>query len=126
MLQIVSTNNLQGQHKLESKLGTRFSVTVFLSYYNTIRMTVSDPMDNLFLGTTKHILRIWKSLGYLKKNKLDMIQEKSHQLVVTHDIEKIQRKILYCFDGFDADEYKNWVMLFSMYVLDNVIPKRNK
>ena len=62
----------------------------------------------------------------MKKNKLDMIQEKSDQLVVTQDIEKIQRKILYCFDGFDADEYKNWVMLFSMYVLDNVIPKRNK
>ena len=58
MLQIVSTNNLQGQHKLESKLGIRFSVTVLLSYYNTIRMTASDPMDNLFLGTTKHILRI--------------------------------------------------------------------
>ena len=126
MLQIVSAKNLQDQQKLESKLGTRFSFIAFLSYYDTIKMTVIDHMRNLFLGTAKYILKIWKKLGYLNKNKLDLMQEKTDQFAVPHDIGKIPRKISFCFDGFDADEYKNWVMLFSIYVLADVIPKRDK
>ena len=39
---------------------------------------------------------------------------------------KIPRKISSCSDGFDAGEYKNWVMIFSIYVLDDIIPKRDK
>ena len=51
------------------------------------------------------------------------MQEKTDQFVVPHDTGKIPRKISSSFHGFDADEYKNWVILFSMYVLDDVIPK---
>ena len=86
-------------------------------------MTVIDPMQNVFLGTAKHILKIWNNLVYLDKNKLDLMQEKTDQFVVPHDTGKIPRKISSSFHGFDADEYKNWVILFSMYVLDDVIPK---
>ena len=126
MLQIVSAKNVQDQQKLESKIGTSFSVIASLSYYDTIRMTVVDPIHNFLLGTAKHILKIWKNLGYLNQDKLDLMQEKTDQFVVPHDIGKIQRKISSCFDGFDVDEYKNWVMLFSIYALDDVITKRNK
>ena len=108
------------------KLATRFSVIAFLSYYDTVRMTVIDPMHNFFLGTAKHIVEIWTNLGYLNKNKLDLIQENTDQFVVPHGIGKIPRKISSCFDAFDADEYKNWVMFFSIYVLHDVIPKRGK
>ena len=89
-------------------------------------MAVIDSMHHLFLGKAKHILKIWKKLGYLNKNKLDLLQEKTDQFVVPHDIGKIPRKTSSCFDGFDADECKNWVMLFPIYVLNDVIPKRDK
>ena len=89
-------------------------------------MAVIDSMHHLFLGKAKHILKIWKNLGYLNKNKLDLLQEKTDQFVVPHDIGKIPRKTSSCFDGFDADECKNWVMLFPIYVLNDVIPKRDK
>ena len=55
-------------------------------------MTVIDPMHNFFLGTAKHILKIWKNLGYLNKNKLDLIQEKTDQFVVPHGIGKIPKR----------------------------------
>ena len=126
ILQIVSAKNLQDQQKLESKLATPFSAIAFPSYYDAIRMTVIDPMHNLFHGTAKHFLKIWKNLGYLNKDKLDLMQEKTDQFVVPHNIGKIPRKTSSCFDGFDADEYKNWVMLFSIHMLDDVIPKRHK
>ena len=54
ILQIVSAKNLQDQQKLETKLGTRFSVIAFLSYYHTVKMTVIDRMHNFFLGTAKN------------------------------------------------------------------------
>ena len=98
MLQIASAKNLQEQQKLESSLGTRFSVNAFLSNYDTIRMTVIHRMHNLFLGKQNIF---WNS-------------------------GKIPTKISPYFDGFDADEYKNWVLLFSTYVLDDLIPKRDK
>ena len=58
MLQIVSAKNLQDQQKLESKLATPFSAIAFPSYYDATRMTVIDPMHNLFHGTAKHFLKI--------------------------------------------------------------------
>ena len=54
------------------------------------------------------------------------MQEKTDQFVAPHDIGKIPRKISSCFDAFDADENKNRVMLFSIYVLHDLIPKRGK
>ena len=51
------------------------------------------------------------------------MQEKTDQFVMLQDIGKVPRKISSCFDGFDADENKNGIMLFFLYVLDYVIPK---
>ena len=34
--------------------------------------------------------------------------------VVPNDVGKIPRKIVSSFDGFNTDEYKNW-LLFSVY-----------
>ena len=83
---MISTKNLQDLQKLELKYGIRFSVIAFLSFYDTIGMRATDPMYNLFLGTAKHIFKIWKNLGYLNKNKLDLLQKKTGQFVVPHDI----------------------------------------
>ena len=67
-----------------------------------------------------------KKLGYLNENKLDLMQEKADQFALSHDIGKIPRKISSCFDGFDLDKYKIWILLFHTYVLDDVISKREK
>ena len=38
---------------------------------------------------------------------------------------KIPRKIESGFDGFCADEYHNWTILFSVYALKGVIPQKH-
>ena len=53
-------------------------------------MRAIDPTYNLCFGTTKHIFKIWKNLN---KNKLDLMQKKTSQFVVPHDIGKIRREI---------------------------------
>ena len=80
-------------------------------------------MDFLYLGTAKHILKIWKELEYIDKTTFRKIQEKANEFEVPCDVGKLPRKIESCFDGFTADEYKNWVLLFSIYSLTDLIPK---
>ena len=46
-------------------------------------------MHNLYLGTAKNILKVWKERGYLQKNQLEQLQEKVHECVVRRDIGKI-------------------------------------
>lgn len=55
------------QQKLESKPGERISVIAFLSYYDTTRRTVINPMHNLSLGKAKPIWKIWKNWGIWMK-----------------------------------------------------------
>ena len=45
-------------------------------------MSIVDPMHNLYLGTAKNILKIWKERGYLQKNELEQLQEKVDEFVV--------------------------------------------
>ena len=44
--------------------------------------------------------------------------------VVPNDVGKIPRKIVSSFDGFNTDEYKNW-LLFSVYSVDGIIPSKD-
>ena len=122
MCKSVSANTGQMQNKLKSEFGTRFSVLVLLPYFVTIKMTVIDPLQNLFLGSAKRILKMWKELGYLDRGNLEKIQEHTEEFITPHDVGKIPRNIVSCFDGFNADEFKNWVLLFSLYSLRGVIP----
>lgn len=125
MMEILEADTANDRDKLESMYGTRYSVLAELSYFDTVRMSIVDPMHNLFLGTSKHLLKIWKELGYLSKPTLEKIQQKTDSFVVPADVGKIPNKIVSSFDGFTADEYKNWTLLFSIFSLREFIPKRH-
>ena len=45
--------------------------------------------------------------------------------MVPSDVGKIPKKIVSSFDGFNADEYKNWTLLYSIFALKGVIPKEH-
>ena len=77
MCKIVSANTGQMQNKLESEFGTRFSVLALLSYFDRMKMTVIDPMHNLFLGSAKRLLKMCKELGHLDRANFEKIQERT-------------------------------------------------
>ena len=62
---IQSATTKTNKKLLESKYGCRFSVLLQLPYFDPIRMATVDPMHNLFLGTAKHMIRVWKEVGLL-------------------------------------------------------------
>ena len=108
---------------LERAYGVRYSVLLELPYFDPFSMTVIDPMHNLFLGTAKHMVNVWKSTGLLDHTQMSTIQEKVDDISCPADIGKTPQKIASSFGGFNADQFKNWTILFSMYALQGVLPE---
>lgn len=80
----------------------------------------------LFSGTTKYLINLWKELGYLNDNTLKTIQERVDKAQVPSDVGKLPGKIdKFSFDEFTGDELKNFLLLFSIYCLHDILPKRH-
>lgn len=86
-----------------------------LDYFDPIRMTPIDQLHNLFLGTAKHMISVWKTKMILKESDFLVIQEKI-------DIGKLPKQFSSSYGSFNADQWKNWTLLFSVYALKDVIP----
>ena len=98
---------------IEREYGCRYSILLELPYYDVVRMCVVDPMHNLLLGTAKHVLGIWKTKGILDQSNFDLIQLKVDSFVTPHDVGRIPSKIASGFAGFTADQWRNWILLYS-------------
>lgn len=68
--------NVQQNQKeaLEKKHGIRVSCLLDLDYFDPVRMKPIDPMHNIFLGTAKHMISVWKTKLALNENDLVKIQ----------------------------------------------------
>ena len=83
-----------------------------------------DPMPNLLLGTTKRMLKIWKSDGILTED-FKKLQEHVNDMATPAGIGLLPLKIASGFAGFTADQFKNWTLIFSTYALTDVLPQRH-
>lgn len=121
--EIQRASTLTARKGLESKYGCRYSVLLELTYFDPTRMVVIDPMHNLFLGTTKHILKdVWMgSNPVITSSNLHSIQDGIDSMHVPIDIGRIPRKIETGFSGCTADQYKNWVTLYSIPCLHSIL-----
>lgn len=121
--EIQNATTLTTRDVLEAKYGCRYSILLELPYFDPIRMVVIDPMHNLFLGTTKHILKdIWMA-SVVTQSDLCSIQGARDNMQVPLDIGRIPRKIETGFSGCTADQYKNWVTLYSIPCLHSVLDR---
>ena len=77
---------------------------------------------SIILGTAKHLLKIWKELNLIKTDGFQEIQKRVDSAIVSCDVGKLPRKIEHEFDGFTADEWKNWVLIFGIYALKGILP----
>ena len=103
---------------MESEYGCRYSTLLKLPYFDPIRMVSLDPMHNLFLGTAKYVMKnLWIKENILTQQKFSEMQELLNKFHVPSDVGRIPRKIETGFSGFTADQFKNWVMLYSIPVL---------
>ena len=113
------------QKEIEKSAGSRYCVLLELPYYHAIRFPVIDPMHNLFLGTAKHILSIWKDLKLLSSSDFSTIQQRMEAANVPVDIGRIPLKIDSGMSGMTADQWKNWTCIYSLYLLNGLLPSEH-
>lgn len=118
----MSSNTLARRHSLEQEFGVRFTELLRLPYFDTVRFIVIDLMHNMFLGTPKHIVALWKSCELLTQNDLDTIQASVDKFVTPSDVGRIPYKIASKFSGFTADQWKNWILIYSPVLLKPILP----
>ena len=82
-------------------------------------MCTIDPMHNLLLGTAKHVMDTWKRLSVIDSKNYDITQKR---VVSPPDIGRLPFKIASGFAGFTAEQWKKWVVFFSLFSLKDVIP----
>ena len=108
--------------KPASELGSRYTVLVELPYYASIEMCVVDPMHNLFLGTAKRVFSKWIETDIITKAGLETIQTRINEMSSLSDIGRLPGNIKSNYGGYTAAQWKNFVLLFSMYCLKDVFP----
>ena len=115
-------STLRARKAIERSSGLRYSVLSELSYFDPPRMTIVDPMHNLLLGTAKYILGVWKELGFLSSNNFSEIQHLVDSFVAPADIGRIPLKIASGFSDFTADQWRNWIVYYSLPCLKSYLP----
>lgn len=119
---INKSRNKTERDRLESQHGCRYSVLLDLPYFDPIRMTIVDPMHNLLLGTARHVMKdIWIKQDIITKSNLKAMQEKMDRMKTPLDVGRIPRKVESGFSGFTADQFKNWVNLYSIPCLSGIL-----
>ena len=109
------------QAQKESLLGCHYSGLLELPYFDPPRMLIVDPMHSLFLGTGKHMLHIWIEQGLLSHAHFEQMQKCVDSFVVPSEIGWIPQKIEMGFSGFTADQFKNWITIFSIPSLHGIL-----
>ncbi|OAD65129.1 hypothetical protein PHYBLDRAFT_176406 [Phycomyces blakesleeanus NRRL 1555(-)] len=108
---------------LEKQHGTRFSELHRLHYFDPVRCTIVDPMHNLFLGTAKRMISVWKDLRYLPTAVLVRMQRLADSILVPPGYAVLSTKIESGFPYMKADEWWSWCLIYSLVVLKDALPE---
>lgn len=122
---IRACNTQSRVNELESLFGCRYSCLLDLPYFDAPRMLCIDPMHNLFLGTGKQMIQVWINGSWILKDHFKTIQSIIDNFIVPSDVGRIPLKIESGFSGFKADQFKNWIIIYSIPALFDILPSDN-
>ncbi|CAG8445325.1 7875_t:CDS:2 [Ambispora leptoticha] len=105
------------QTRIFAEYRIRYSPLLKLPYMDLIRFTVIDPMHNLYLGTAKRMTHYWTDVQQHDAEIQEIIDTNPPS-----DIGRIPRKITAGFSSFTADQWRNWILLYSTFCLRNYLP----
>ena len=107
---------------LEKQYGLRYSILLALPYFDIVRYHTIDPMHNIFLGIAKNTVKLWKKIKLLKDSDFKVIPDKVDSMNPPPSIGCIPRKISSGFSSFTTDEWKHWILIYSLYALNTTLP----
>ena len=92
------------------------------STYDPIKFTVIDSMHNLFLGTGKHVFKVWIETQVLTTEDLMQIEARSKLFCTPADVGRLPLNVSTGYGGFTANQWCNWITIFSPVLLKGVLP----
>jgi hypothetical protein len=102
----------------------RWSEIYRLSYFNSVRFLVVDPMHCLFLEIAKWIVtRLWIEGERLTSQNLKIMQQLADKIDVPSDIGRIPCKISTGegFSRFTADQWKTFILVYATTICWNLL-----
>lgn len=120
--EVLKETTKTGISAAESKHGVRYSALLSLPYFDPVRFTAIDIMHNLFLGTGKHMFELWIERGTLSKSDITEIERRISLFKVPAGVGRLPGRIGSRYGGFTADQWKNWILLYSATVLKGLLP----
>lgn len=119
-LESVPTKN--SLKEAEVMYGVRNSVLLALPYFDPIRQCPIDAMHNLFMGTGKHAVAVWVEKGLLSRRKMNVLERQMKTFSIPNGMGRVPCT-LSNFSGFTANQWKNWILVYSSIVLKTVLPE---
>ena len=113
--------NAAARDRIEREHGSWFSSLMELPYFDTVRCHVVDPMHNLFLGTTKYVMKQILDTSSSNSGRNTLIQERVDKCIVPSSLGRIPHKIASAFSSLTADQWKTWTNVFSIYALYDIL-----
>ena len=110
------------KEKLATKYGVYYSCLLQLEYFDAVKFTAIDPMHNLFLGTAKHVFKLWTKKNLLTKKDLKVLEERIHSFDVWTGIGRLPHRIASNYGSYTASQWKNWTLIYSMFCLEGLLP----
>ena len=118
---VKNADTLSARETVEREAGVRYSDLLRLPYFDIVRCHLVDPMHNLFLGTSKRMLMIWKYKKIISDSDFLILQEVD-AIKPPSNIEQIPSKISAGFAGFTAEQWMHWTIVYSPVVLRDLQP----
>lgn len=115
--------NRSQQQTFESQHGLRYSELVQLPYFEISRYCVVDPMHNLFEGTAHHFMKTILKSDLLTDDAMKIVEERALAIQPPSDVGRLPLKVASKFAGFKADQWRNWIIIFSEIALIGLIPQ---
>lgn len=109
--------NAAARDKIERQHGSRLTTLMELPYFDTVRCHVIDPMHNLYLGTSKYVMK--QILDNVDSGLL--VQERVDRCIVPSTLGRIPHKLASGYASLTADQWKTWTNVFSIYALHGLL-----
>jgi hypothetical protein len=120
-----NANSKAEQQRIAREHGIRWSPLLNLPYFDIVRFSSIDPMHNLYLGTAKRMVEYnWLPNSELSFNAATQAgMEKLVKMTrIPNDYGRVASKIASNFSGLTANQWKNWTLIHSTFVLRDILP----
>ncbi|KAG2208191.1 hypothetical protein INT45_000721 [Circinella minor] len=122
----------QERERIENEYGTRWSLLCRLKYFQRSRQVLLDPFHNLYLGTCKRMMELWRRMvnpttgkPLLTKDHFTEMQREAELIELPPGFDISKSKIGGHFAFMKGAEWRTWVLALSPILLKNRLPPQH-